>query len=96
MKKQILTAVCGLFLAAGVAAAQIVVQVAPPPPEHEVAPPIPHAGLVWQPGYQSWNGTAYVWHPGVWVAAPTPGAHWVPGHWAHRHGGWIWIEGHWR
>jgi uncharacterized membrane protein len=95
MKKQVLAVVCGLFLAVGVAGAQVYVRIGPPPPHHEVVPPPPHPGWIWQPGYQRWNGSAYEWVPGTYVEAPHVGATWVAGHWAHRHGGWVWIEGHW-
>jgi hypothetical protein len=30
------------------------------------------------------------------VEPPHRGAHWVPGHWDRRGGGYVWIEGHWR
>jgi hypothetical protein len=97
MKKQILTAVCGALLAVGVASAQLVVRIGPPPPRPvEVVPPPPHPGWVWQPGYHRWDGHAYVWVPGAYAAAPHPGARWVPGHWANRGGGYVWVEGHWR
>ena len=95
MKKYLLAAACGIFLTAGIASAQVVVHIGPPPPRHEVIPP-PRHGYVWHPGYQRWDGHAYVWTPGEYVVAPRPGAHWVPGHWSHRRGGWVWIEGHWR
>jgi hypothetical protein len=52
MKKQILVAACTLFLSVGVARAQIVVRIGPPPPRPvEVVPAPPHAGYVWVPGY---------------------------------------------
>jgi hypothetical protein len=35
---------------------------------------------------------------GVAVAAPGPGAVWIPGHWVWRPywGRYVWIRGHWR
>lgn len=98
MKKQILAAACAIFMTAGIgtAEAQIHIRIAPPPPRHERIPPPPHPGWVWHPGYHRWDGRAYVWVPGEYVAPPHPHARWVPGHWAHRRGEYVWIEGHWR
>jgi hypothetical protein len=28
--------------------------------------------------------------------APSPGFHWVPGHWRWGERDWIWVPGHWR
>lgn len=97
MKKQLLAALCGVFVSVGAAQAQLVVRIGPPPPpRHEFVPPPPHRGWVWQPGYHRWDGRAYVWVPGAYVAPPHPYARWVPGHWGHRRGGYVWIPGHWR
>jgi hypothetical protein len=99
MKKQILTAVCGLFLAVGAANAQIVVRIGPPPPrpvERIPQPPPEHRDWAWRAGYHRWDGHAYVWVPGEYVEPPHPHARWVPGHWDHRGGGYVWVEGHWR
>ena len=98
MKKQILAATCATLLSAGIAVGQVGfhITIAPPPPRHEVPPPAPHPGWVWQAGYHRWDGHAYVWVPGTWVEPPHPHARWVPGHWAPRHGEYVWIEGHWR
>jgi len=52
MKKQILAAVGGLFLAASVAAgAQVVIRIGPPAPVHEEMGRAPHAGWVWIDGH---------------------------------------------
>jgi hypothetical protein len=99
MKKQVLTAVCGLGLLLGtaVAGAQVVVRIGPPPPHpREVPPPPPHEGWVWHEGYHRWDGAHYVWVPGEYVEPPHPHARWIPGHWDHRGGGYVWVEGHWR
>ena len=98
MKKQILAMVCSGLLAASVAAgAQVVVRIGPPPPRPvEVAPPPPHPGWVWRQGYHRWDGAHYVWVPGSYAEPPYARAHWVPGHWANRGGGYVWVEGHWR
>lgn len=100
--KKILTLAFGTLLAAGTAAtanAQFVVRIGPPPHhDREVIPPPPpeHRDWAWHPGYQRWDGNAYVWVPGRYEEAPHPHAHWVDGHWAHRGGGYVWVEGHWR
>jgi len=98
MKKQFLTAACALFLAVGAAAAQVHITIGPPPRPREVIPVAPreHRDWVWHPGYHRWDGRAYVWVPGEYVAPPHPRARWVAGHWYHRHGEWIWVEGRWR
>jgi len=96
MHKWILVAICGLVLTAGVANAQIVVRIGPPPRVVERRPPPPHEGAVWVQGYHRWDGNAYVWVPGEYRDPPHPHAAWVDGHWAHRSGGYVWVEGHWR
>jgi hypothetical protein len=42
------------------------IQVAPPPPLHEVAPQ-PRSGFVWTPGHHEWRGDRYVWMRGHWM-----------------------------
>ena len=98
MKKQILSLVAGLALAAtAVANAQVYVRVGPPPPPvREVVPVAPQPGWVWQPGYHRWDGARYVWVPGAYVAPPRPGVRWIPGHWRNTPRGYVWVEGHWR
>ena len=100
MKKQLLTSTCALFLAVGVAnaGAQIRITIAPPHHAVERVPPPPpeHRDWVWHAGYHRWDGRAYVWVPGEYVAPPHPHARWVAGHWDHRHGEYVWVEGRWR
>jgi len=99
MKKTLLAAVGGVLLSASLmAGAQVVVRIGPPPRIIERRPPLPpeHRDWIWRNGYHRWDGRAYVWVPGEYIAPPHPRAYWVDGHWAHRHGGWVWIEGHWR
>jgi hypothetical protein len=98
-KKQMMMGVCGVMLAATLTAgAQLVVRIGPPPPRPvEVVPPPPpeHPGWAWHEGYHRWDGHGYVWVPGYYAEPPYEHAHWVPGHWAHRGGGYVWVEGHW-
>ena len=76
----------------------VVVPFGPPRPRVEPPPPPPgsRAEFIWQPGYWYWDGRAYLWYPGRWVARPHRRAVWVPGHWLQRRYGWVWVPGHWR
>jgi hypothetical protein len=102
MKKQILAAAGAVLFAAtsSMAGAQVGfhIRIVPPPPRRERVPPPPpeHRDWVWHQGYHRWDGRAYAWVPGEYVAPPHPHARWVPGHYAHRRGEYVWIEGHWR
>ena len=98
MNKFLCTAVCTLFLTAGMAQAQVVVRIGPPERPREVIPPPPpeHRDWAWHAGYHRWDGNRYVWVPGTYVAPPRPRARWVEGRWVRRGGGWVWMEGHWR
>jgi len=93
----LISAVALLSVGAPVYAARVVVRVAPPPliVEPIPAPPV-HGFYMWRPGYWSWNGARYDWIPGVYVAAPGPGAVWMPGHWVAGGRGWVWVGGRWR
>jgi hypothetical protein len=99
MKKQLLTAAfASMFAIATAAGAQVYVRVGPPPPpRHEVMPPPPHEhpNWVWHEGYHRWDGHAYAWVPGTYVAPPYGHARWVPGHWRNTPRGYMWVEGHW-
>ncbi|HEV2176977.1 MAG TPA: hypothetical protein VGW33_07220 [Terriglobia bacterium] len=68
----------------------------PPPAVVERVGVAPGPGFVWIAGYQSWNGSAYVWVPGRWERRPPRRHGWVPGHWVHTGRGWYWVRGHWR
>ena len=98
MRKQLLTAAfASIFAIATAAAAQVYVRVGPPPPRHEVMPPPPHEhpGWVWHEGYHRWDGHAYAWVPGTYVAPPYEHARWIPGHWDNTPRGYMWVDGHW-
>ena len=87
----------GLLLAGALLpAADVVVHVAPPAPLMEQRAAAPGPGYVWIKGYQSWNGSAFVWVPGRWEMPPRPHAHWVSTRWVKRNGGWVMVAGHWR
>jgi hypothetical protein len=75
---------------------RIYVRVGPPAPLFETRVVAPGPGFVWVAGYHTWNGSAYVWYPGRWVAPPRPRATWVPGHWVRERRGWYFQEGRWR
>ena len=97
VKRPLLIAVSGFFLAVGAANAQIVVRIGPPPPRPvEVVPAAPHADWVWVPGYHRWDGHGYVWVPGAYRRPPHHGAVWVAGEWREERGGHVWHAGYWK
>jgi hypothetical protein len=76
------------------AAADIVVDVPPPPERAEHAPP-PRDGYVWGPGHWEWSGHAYSWVSGTWIAEHRH-AHWVSDRWEPMGGArWHFVPGHW-
>ena len=87
----------GMSFIGAASAAEVFVRIAPPPPVHRgfigVAPSRNH---VWVNGYHEWDGNAYHWHEGSWMARPYPGAKWVESRWQHRRGGYVFVPGHWR
>lgn len=71
-----------------------VVDIEPPPPRYESAPPAPGPAYVWIGGQCRWQLGRHVWIGGRW-ALPPAGQVWVPGLW-HRHDrGWRWRDGRW-
>ena len=78
------------------AAAEIIIQTAPPAPRYEAIPVAPPGHWAWVPGRWRWGGSAYAWVPGRYMPRDQRYAGWVPGHWVQRGGGWAWIGGHWR
>jgi hypothetical protein len=75
------------------ATAQVYIQVAPPPPRHEVMP-AERRGYVWQPGYWDWRGQRHVWVKGHWVKE-RKGMYWHPNRWEQRDGRWVLERGRW-
>jgi hypothetical protein len=86
-----------VLLGGAIGVAQTVIRVAPPPPVRVgVVGVAPHPGYVWVGGYQSWNGTRYVWVNGRWVRPPRAGVIWVSPRWVSSGGGWVFYKGYWR
>jgi hypothetical protein len=50
---------------------------------------------VWIPGHWAWNGSQFVWSPGLYVERAPGSAIWIPGYWQQEPSGWTWIEGRW-
>jgi YXWGXW repeat-containing protein len=73
-------------------AADVYVQIGPPPPRHEVV--VEKRGYAWTPGYWNWNGHHYVWVKGRNVRVHH-GEHWVPDHWVEDNGRWHREHGRW-
>jgi hypothetical protein len=96
MRRLILSMVAGCILAVGAMGAEVVVKVGPPAAVVEKRGPAPHPGWIYQKGYHRWDGNAYVWSPGVWVAPPHEHAVWVDHRWEHRKDGYVFVEGHWK
>jgi len=93
-------AVLGVALTAASACApprgRVYVTAVPPAPIVEVRRAAPGPAYVWVDGYQRWNGRAYAWVPGRWVAKPRAKATWVKGKWVKDRKGYYYVEGHWR
>ena len=90
----LLMGVAGLFSSMQLEARTYVdVNIAPPPPRYEPAPPA-HYGYVWAPGYWRWNGHRYVWASGHWIRE-RHGYRWRPHHWVAHNGRWSFEEGRW-
>ena len=96
MKRSAMRILFALLMAGGMASAQTVVRIGPPPPPRQVVPVSPGVRYVWVPGYYRYRGGAYVWMPGRYVVPPHHYTVWVPGRWVPRSGGYVWIAGYWR
>jgi hypothetical protein len=71
-----------------------VIQIAPPPPIHEVVPG-PRQGYVWAPGHHEWRGDRYVWVRGHWMPERYGYEYRAP-HWVQRgNGEWYMVGGNW-
>jgi hypothetical protein len=76
-----------------VAAVDVYVNTAPPPPRSERIPAA-RRGYVWTPGYWNWNGRRYVWVAGSW-ARERRGYAYRPHEWVERDGRWTLRRGGW-
>jgi hypothetical protein len=73
----------------------ISVRIGPPALPVYAQPICPGPGMLWTPGYWSWNDDAgYYWVPGTWVVAPV-GLLWTPGYWGWAGGFYGWHGGYW-
>jgi hypothetical protein len=60
-------------------------------------PPVTATPLFWQPGHWDWNGTGYVWAPGVFVAQDGHSNIFQYGTWAKAPDGtWFWEPARWQ
>jgi hypothetical protein len=97
MNRFFMTALLGVALGIGsAAAAEVVVKVGPPAAVVETRPVAPSPQHVWIGGYHRWEGNAYVWTPGRWEVPPHPHAVWVAPRWRHRSDGYVFVEGRWK
>jgi hypothetical protein len=92
-KIRLATLVAGALLGPPLAAAEDVVDTAPPAPRVEHAPPH-RDGFVWAPGYWDWNGHFFRWESGTWIAEHRR-AHWVADRWEQDGNQWHHVRGHW-
>ena len=74
------------------------IQVAPPPPVLEMAPPCPYPGAVWIAGYYAWHPSRhhFVWVPGAWYRPPHPRWVWIAPTWQFQTGQWVFMPGYWQ
>jgi hypothetical protein len=97
MRKIILAGLLGISIGIGTAAAaEVVVNIAPPRAVVEHRPHAPGPHYAWIGGYHRWDGRAYVWVSGRWERPPREHAVWVAPRWHHRGGHWVFVEGRWR
>src|SRR5439155_17044311 len=86
-----------LFSSAGLAQ-RIHITLTPPALKTEVVPDRPSEGMIWQPGYYSYDATLgqYTWVEGKWVNPPSSNLMWVPPHYRVHEGEYHFVPGHWR
>ena len=83
-----------LLRAAPAMAAEIITDVAPPPPHIENMGH-PRDGYVWAAGHWEWNGRAYQWISGGWIVEHG-NAHWIADQWEPMGNQWRYVQGHWQ
>ncbi|MFA5940495.1 MAG: YXWGXW repeat-containing protein [Sinimarinibacterium sp.] len=74
---------------------KIIVDTAPPAAKKSAPPTASKVGYVWSSGYWNWNGSAYVWTEGSWVAVVEPAKKWVEPTWTQQGTKWYFTAGHW-
>lgn len=97
IKKIVLVAMVAASLggvATSVTAANVVVQVAPPAPRHEVMPPH-RRGYVWVAGHWEWRNHRHQWVNGTWIRERRGYMYNQPT-WVERDGRWNMNRGGWR
>ena len=75
------------------ASAEIYIDVAPPPPRHEVIPQA-RPGYVWAQGHWRWENGRHVWVRGHWIKARR-GMYWHPDRWEEVNGHYVYRPGRW-
>ena len=95
LKRLIGMAFAGALLVS-VAAAEVVIRIAPPRIVVQKRDRAPGRGYVWVRGYQNWDGNQYMWVPGRWEQPPRRGARWQNPRYVRRGGGYVMVEGRWR
>ena len=83
----------GMTSVPAVAAVNIYVDVAPPPPRYEVVP-APRVGFVWAPGVWEWRNGRHAWVGGHWVRERR-GMYWHPDRWEQADNRWAFKRGSW-
>lgn len=72
---------------------QFSIQVGPPEPIFELAPPL-KAGYAWAPGYWAWNYDRHIWIRGRTIVQRV-GYRWQPDRWEQRGNGFYRQPGNW-
>jgi WXXGXW repeat (2 copies) len=89
----LLTMASALAPTVGISGVNVDIDVAPPAPQVEVAPP-PRPGMVWAPGFWEWHGHNHVWVRGHWLSE-RPGMRWEADRWEQRGPHYHYVPGHW-
>lgn len=74
--------------------AEPVITQAPPADLNEAPPAAPAPDMYWVPGHWVWQGNAYVWRQGHWVA-PRSDQVFVRAYWSNENGYWVYHPGRW-
>ena len=82
-----------LLKAAPAFAADIILDVAPPPPRIENMGH-PRDGYAWAAGHWEWNQQSYRWVSGSWIVARGK-ARWIADQWEPVGSQWRYVPGHW-